>query len=80
MKYDFFRNVNVAKSDVTTNLADLLYSEVRVLCAVMTDSMKLNETGHIIMDTWGKRCNKIIFFAEDHPGFETFVLKRIKLI
>lgn len=67
MKHNFFLR-NVAKNDVTNNLADQLYTEVRVLCAVMTDSSKLNESGHIIMDTWGKRCNKILFFAEQQPG------------
>lgn len=49
------------------NLAEFLYKEVRVLCAVMTNSRKLNETGHIVMDTWGKRCNKILFFSEAIP-------------
>lgn len=70
---NIFRNENVAQNDVagkTRNLADFLHGEIRVLCAVMTEANKLNESGHIVMDTWGKRCNKILFFSEAQPGKE----------
>jgi glycoprotein-N-acetylgalactosamine 3-beta-galactosyltransferase len=48
----------------TVNLADYLREEVRVLCVVMTSSEALKQRGFIIMDTWGKRCNKLLFFSE----------------
>lgn len=36
----------------------------RVLCIVMTDEKTFKERGFNITDTWGKRCNKILFFSE----------------
>jgi glycoprotein-N-acetylgalactosamine 3-beta-galactosyltransferase len=47
----------------TTNLAEYLYGKVRVLCFVMTDASGLSNQGSYLMDTWGKRCNKILFFS-----------------
>jgi len=47
----------------TTNLAEYLHREVRVLCFMMTHDDALKRQADIIMDTWAKRCNKFIFFS-----------------
>lgn len=58
------KNQTIVDVSEDLNLAEFLYSEVRVLCVVMTSDQALNDYGLIIMDTWGKRCNKLLFFSE----------------
>lgn len=59
------RNTTETKQHENVNLAEYLYNKERVLCIVMTSTEALTHRGHIIMDTWGKRCNKILFFSEE---------------
>lgn len=58
---------------VAGNLAEYLYKEVRVFCLVMTTAEALNEWGDIIMDSWGKRCNKILFFSNSSGASNSYV-------
>jgi hypothetical protein len=62
------RNFRTNQTEVAvpdnTNLAELLYRKVRVLCMILTDNNGVNNQGNYIMETWGKRCNKIIFFSD----------------
>jgi glycoprotein-N-acetylgalactosamine 3-beta-galactosyltransferase len=59
----FIENISQEISN-DTNLSEFLYYKVRVLCMVMTSSEEIDQRGHAIMDTWGKRCNKILFFSD----------------
>lgn len=47
------------------NLPKYLFDTTRVLCVVMTSKAAYRQRGFNITDTWGKRCNKILFFSDD---------------
>ncbi|CRL06198.1 CLUMA_CG018901, isoform A [Clunio marinus] len=40
-----------------------LYDEVKVLCWVLTHPPNHNTKAYAVRDTWGKRCNKIVFIS-----------------
>eukprot|EP00794_Sanderia_malayensis_P018857 gene18857-20757_t len=44
-------------------LAKNLEKKVRVLCWVMTSPERLQTKGKAVKETWGKRCNKILFMS-----------------
>lgn len=50
-----------------SSIAEKLYSEVRVLCWIMTNPNNHKKKARHVKRTWGKRCNKLIFMssAED---------------
>ncbi|KAK3696201.1 hypothetical protein RRG08_027644 [Elysia crispata] len=49
-----------------------LKDKVRVLVWVMTSPQNLQKKAQIVKDTWGRRCNKIIFFSsETNKDFPT---------
>lgn len=49
----------------TENLAEYMYNTQRVLCIVVSDQREITDNYEYIMNTWGKRCNKIIFFSDE---------------
>lgn len=51
------------------NLSDYLFKTTRVLCIVMTNEEAFKAHGFNISDTWGKRCNKLLFFSETTGEF-----------
>lgn len=44
-------------------IAKHLASEIRVLCWVMTQPKSLRTKGQAVKDTWGKRCNVLVFIS-----------------
>jgi len=51
-------------------MANELAKKVRVLCWITTYSENLQKRAIHIKNTWGKRCNKLLFFSDkDEPNF-----------
>lgn len=44
-------------------LSKVLYNEVKLLCMVMTYPANHHTKAIHVKNTWGKRCNKIVFFS-----------------
>lgn len=43
--------------------SDLMYSKVRVLCWILTSPNNHQTKAKAVKETWGKRCNKILFMS-----------------
>lgn len=54
----------VTKSpDLNTTLADKLYDEVKILCWILTGPANHEKKAIHVKNTWGSRCNKLIFMS-----------------
>lgn len=47
------------------SVAEFLFKEVRVLCLVLSNVQGLKERAPTIINTWGRRCHKIVFISDD---------------
>lgn len=59
------------------NLVDFLYNSERVLCFVLSYDEEINETAKYIINTWGKRCNKLILFSDKLSEFSPIKLNQV---
>jgi glycoprotein-N-acetylgalactosamine 3-beta-galactosyltransferase len=60
----FVESTNLEKSLLyDETLADVLFQKVRIVCLVMTMPKNHEERAQHIKATWGRRCNKLVFFS-----------------
>ncbi|KAL5280832.1 C1GALT1.2 family protein [Megaselia abdita] len=50
------------------SLSDTLYREVKVLCWVMTNPANHKTKAWSVRQTWGQRCNKLLFMSTESDG------------
>lgn len=56
-------------------LANKLWHEVKVLCLVMTNPVSHRTKADHVKNTWGKRCNKLLFITtQDDDELDTIVV------
>jgi glycoprotein-N-acetylgalactosamine 3-beta-galactosyltransferase len=73
-------NVTFSNNELFENkLSDELYDKVKVLCWIMI-SPKFHKTrGVVIKNTWGRRCNKLLFMSSEHdPEINSIALPDMK--
>ena len=58
----FFTENTTAPSNAT--VADTLYNEIKVLCWIMTTHQNHKTKAIHVKNTWGTRCNKLIFMSD----------------
>lgn len=49
-------------------LAERLYKEVRILCMVITTPNNHNDRAVHVLRTWGRHCNRLLFFSKEEHG------------
>ncbi|XP_018785224.1 PREDICTED: glycoprotein-N-acetylgalactosamine 3-beta-galactosyltransferase 1-like [Bactrocera latifrons] len=76
--------VNVEMSEnttqINTDLSELLYKEVRILCWVMTTPKNHRTRAIHIKRTWGKHCNRLLFVTSEYDKElgETVVISEVE--
>lgn len=67
---------------IKQNIIKTTSNNVKILCAVITTPNNLNVKAKTVMDTWGKRCDKLLFMSSPENGmyFFTYCLFTIKII
>lgn len=58
-------------------LADQLFNDVKILCWVMTNPKNHQKKGKPVLQTWGRRCNKLLFMSSA-KGLHLFIFYQIK--
>lgn len=74
-------NEKISAELYDVKLADKLYDEVKVLCWVMISPKFHHTRGIHIKNTWGRRCNKLLFMSSTHdPEIESIALPMVDKI
>lgn len=61
------------------DLADELFDKVKVLCWIMISPNYHRTRGVHIKNTWGRRCNKLLFMSSEHdPIIDSIALPNMK--
>lgn len=50
-------------SDQNSTVAEVMYHKIKILCWVMTSKNEHKSKAIHIQQTWGKRCNKLVFVS-----------------
>jgi hypothetical protein len=70
-----FKAKNFNKTFYETKLSDKLFDEIKVLCMVMTNPKNHGTKAIHVKNTWGRRCNKLLFItSQEDPRLDTIVL------
>lgn len=56
-------------SEIFDNLADKLHKEVKVLCWIDTYPKNHKTKAKAVKETWGKRCNKLVFISTGYDEY-----------
>lgn len=52
-----------ARTHTNGSLADRLHNEIKILCLVLTWPRNHQTKAKAVKETWGKRCNKVVFIS-----------------
>lgn len=56
-------------------LAQKLRKEIKIMCMIMTNPVNHRRKAIYVRNTWGKRCNKLMFITtKDDPELDTIVV------
>lgn len=73
------RSLKSPLSSYNADLADGLFHKVKILCMIMTNPANHRTKAVHAKNTWGKRCNKLLFItSEDDPELDVINLPIIK--
>lgn len=75
----YFGNLTLINDNLYGNqLADELHDKVKILCWIMISPTNHRTRGDHIKNTWGRRCNKLLFMStQPDPELETVTLKNM---
>ena len=63
---------------IDRTLAQQLFNEVKVICWILTNSTNHMKKAIHVKNTWGSRCNKLIFMSDKEGKTKTlFVLCKV---
>ena len=68
IEFHLKHNASEASDNDDTNMADKLFEGTKVLCLIMTQPKNHRTKAIHVKNTWGKRCNGILFFSSQNDS------------